>query len=41
MKKPYQITLVQDRQKSSDPCCNQGLCVPGTGILKSRSPAVS
>jgi hypothetical protein len=35
------ITLVQDRQKSSDPCCNQGLCVPGTGILKSRSPAVS
>ena len=38
---PFDITLVQDRQKSSDPCCNQGLCVPGTGILKSRSPAVS
>src|ERR1017187_1965212 len=36
-----EVTLVQDRQKSSDPCCNQGLCVPGTGILKSRSPAVS
>jgi len=35
------LTAVQNRQKSSDSRCNQGLCVPGTEILKSRSPAVS
>src|SRR5258708_8036313 len=28
-------TAVQDRQKSSDPCCQLGLCVPGTAILRS------
>ena len=35
------ITAVQDRQKSSDPCCKRALCVPGTGILRSRSAASS
>jgi len=35
------ITAVQNRHKSSDPCCKQGTCVPGTGILRSRSAAVS
>ncbi len=34
-------TAVQNRQKSSDPCCKRGLCVPETGILKSRSAATS
>src|ERR1017187_4604457 len=29
-------TAVQDRHRSSDPCCKRGLCVPGTGILRSR-----
>ena len=37
----YTITAVQDRQKSSDPCCKRALCVPGTGILRSRSAASS
>src|ERR1035437_5969151 len=31
------ITAVQDRQKSSDPCCKRGLWVPGTGNLRSGS----
>lgn len=34
-------TAVQDRQKSSDPCCKRGLCVPGTGVRNLRSAAVS
>ena|SRR5450759_2455154 len=37
----YEPTAVQNRQKSSDPCCKRGLCVPGTGILRSRSAASS
>jgi len=36
-----QDTAVQNRQKSSDPCCKRGLCVPGTGKLRSRSAASS
>ena len=36
-----ETTAVQDRQKSSDPCCKRALCVPGTGILRSRSAASS
>jgi len=38
---PFRITAVQNRQESRDPCCKWGLCVPGTGILRSRSPASS
>src|ERR1017187_1456828 len=34
-------TAVQNRHKSSDPCCKRGTCVPGTGILRLRSAAVS
>jgi hypothetical protein len=34
------ITAVQNRQKSSGPCWKRGLCVPESGILKSR-PAAS
>ena len=34
-------TAVQDRHKSDDPCCKRGLCVPGTGVLRLRSAAVS
>ena len=40
-KSPLLDTAVQDRQKSSDPCCKRALCVPGTGILRSRSAASS
>src|ERR1022692_4220470 len=36
-----QITAVQDRHKSDDPCCKRGLYVPGTGVLRLRSAAVS
>jgi hypothetical protein len=35
------LTAVQDRHKSDDPCCKRGLCVPGTGVLRLRSAAVS
>ena len=35
------ITAVQDRHKYNDPCCKRGLCVPGIGILRLRSAAVS
>src|ERR1035441_4431392 len=34
-------TAVQNRHKSSDPCCKRGLYVPGTGVLRLRSAAVS
>jgi uncharacterized repeat protein (TIGR03803 family) len=37
----YRFTAVQDRHKSDDPCCKRGLCVPGTGVLRLRSAAVS
>ena len=36
-----QITAVQNRQKSSDPCCKRGLWVPGTGNLRSGSTVSS
>src|ERR1035437_7068745 len=35
------ITAVQDRQKSNDPCCKRGLWVPGTGNLRSGSTVSS
>jgi hypothetical protein len=35
------LTAVQNRQKSSRPCCKRELCVPGTGILRLRSTSVS
>jgi Mg2+ and Co2+ transporter CorA len=35
------LTAVQNRHKSSDPCCKRGLYVPGTGVLRLRSAAVS
>ena len=35
------VTAVQNRQKSSDPCCKRELCVPETGILRLRSTSVS
>ena len=38
---PRDITAVQDRHKSDDPCCKRGLYVPGTGVLRLRSAAVS
>jgi ParB family chromosome partitioning protein len=34
-------TAVQNKHKSSDPCCKRGLCAPGTGNLRSRSAAAS
>jgi S1-C subfamily serine protease len=34
-------TAVQNGHKSDDPCCKRGLCVPGTGVLRLRSAAVS
>ena len=37
----FQDTAVQNRHKSNDPCCKRGLCVPGTGILRSGSAASS
>jgi hypothetical protein len=37
----FKVTAVQDRHKSDDPCCKRGLCVPGIGILRLRSAAVS
>src|ERR1022692_2798585 len=37
----YEVTAVQDRHKSDDPCCKRGLYVPGTGVLRLRSAAVS
>jgi hypothetical protein len=37
----FPFTAVQDRHKSDDPCCKRGLCVPGTGVLRLRSAAVS
>jgi len=39
--KLLELTAVQNRQKSNDPRCKRGLCVPGTGILRLRSAAVS
>jgi hypothetical protein len=36
-----EATAVQNRHKSSDPCCKRGLYMPGTGILRSRSAASS
>src|ERR1039458_9957559 len=38
---PSVLTAVQNRHKSSDPCCKRGLYVPGTGVLRLRSAAVS
>jgi hypothetical protein len=39
---PVKFTIaVQDRHKSSDPCCKRELCVPRTGSLSLRSAAVS
>jgi transposase, IS5 family len=40
-KRVVAITAVQNRHKSSDPCCKRGLYMPGTGILRSRSAASS
>src|ERR1022692_3804189 len=37
----FSNTAVQNRHKSSDPCCKRGLYVPGTGVLRLRSAAVS
>jgi hypothetical protein len=37
----FLYTAVQDRHKYNDPCCKRGLCVPGIGILRLRSAAVS
>jgi hypothetical protein len=34
-------TAVLNKRKSCDPCCRQGLCVPGDGIPRLRSTAVS
>jgi hypothetical protein len=39
--KPKEITTVQNRRKSSGPCCKRGLCVPENGILRLRSAVLS
>jgi hypothetical protein len=35
------VTTVQNRRKSSGPCCKRGLCVPENGILRLRSAVLS
>jgi hypothetical protein len=37
----YGYTTVQNRRKSSGPCCKRGLCVPENGILRLRSAVLS
>jgi hypothetical protein len=37
----FKDTTVQNRRKSSGPCCKRGLCVPENGILRLRSAVLS